>query len=356
MSHSERRHSAASRTTPPADSRAFQGGGLTKSPWLQAAIFLGCLVTMNAGIRYFARNTAPRQALRAIDHCHGCTDVFIGNSTLHDALNLAVYEAAAPGRKAVDATLCGSTPLEHFLLLRCAAEHCRPKRIFVGFDETSATDPPTGGWSVMHDSRAMACYTDRELALPYYAADDPIAAWQVRLASLAPMVYDRFRVWQQLVFFRERLSRIGLVPRPRKPFYENPPAANEPELREAIEARYRHVLDSRIGLSAPVRDMFAAADRVAARLIFVRVAESDVHRRIYNTPSAAEYLRYVTSLLEARGAICIYAQHWFKDNEFNDWIHVNREAAAEFSRRLATTPLETPSTESKSSDASIRAK
>jgi hypothetical protein len=183
----------------------------------------------------------------------------------------------------------------------------------------------------------MSYYVDRDVAIGFYAPDDPATAWQIRVVSWVPILVERSALWARVERLRRQLAGIGLPPRGKTRFGR---AEDFAQLEARYEAdfagRCRAAVERRAELIAPVRDMLESARGAGAQMLVVEMPITSGHRRrFYETPEWAAYRALLADRVRHEGGEYVVASDWVGDDGFDDVLHLNERGAAEFSRRLA---------------------
>jgi len=87
----------------------------------------------------------------------------------------------------------------------------------------------------------------------------------------------------------------------------------------------------------PVEELLRLASTHARRTVLIEMPMAPHHRDVfYETPEWRAYREYVRRLAAERGVEYIDAHDWVASNgSFGDGLHMNKEGARIFSRRLA---------------------
>lgn len=305
---------------------------------LQLVVWALALVALNLVVARASRNAIPRALARKIDAAAGVTDLFVGNSLTQLGMDVAEYEAARPGRRALNIGV-PSQPPEHAILFERAAG-LRPRRVFYGFSVLQLTSPEQWGtWREFVGPRSLVYYLDRELAIRYLAPADPLLAWQIRILGRVPSFVERGTLWLKVEKLRRRLGAIGLPPEKsgrsgRSRDFE----ASGFEDDASFLLACREAVARGDGLLPPVADILALAREGGAEVAVVEMPmPGDRRRRLFDNPDWAAYRRLVADLVRRAGATYIDASDWMADDAFEDPVHLNPQGARAFTRRLAAT-------------------
>lgn len=302
----------------------------------QLAVWAAALVAMNVAVARMARNSVPRAVARSIDGSPPITDLFLGNSLVQAGVDPQAFAAASPGRRVLNAGLGATAPPEHDILLRRALP-LKPSRIHYGFVDLQLFDRPPGGWGDLVGNRAMAYYLDPETSIRFYAADDPAAAWRMRLVACVPMLVDRHALWGKVERLRRRLGEVGRVAAATNRFGR----VDDFRLLEAddpasFRRRCAKAADGPGGFNAPVADMLDLARQSGARMTLVEMPMPTDHRsRFYDHAEWSRLRARTRAMAKQAGADYVDACAWIGDEGFADALHLNAGGAAEFSRKMA---------------------
>lgn len=302
----------------------------------QVVAWLAALAILNVVIARAARNSVPRAVARAIDTSPPVTDLFLGNSLVQAGADPSAFAAAAPGSSLRGVGLGSSSPVEHDVLLRRGLR-LEPRRVLYGYYDDQLFRRHPSGFGDLVGNRAMAYYLDPETAIGYYAAGDPLRAWQMRLVGRLPMLVERTTLWAKVERLRRRLGEIGLGAVATNRFgrvedFGLLEAANGEEFRRLCAA----ILADRRAFDAPVVDLIERSRATGARVVLIEMPMAKSHReRFYDQPEWRRLRSHIREQAARLGAECIDASAWIGDEGFADYLHLNRQGAAEFSARLA---------------------
>ena len=305
--------------------------------FLAWAVGIFCL---NVAVERVSRTSIPRQMARRIDQSPRITDLFAGNSLMAAGFEAEPFERACPGRRVLNIGLGSSSPVEHDILLRRSLR-LEPNRVYYGFFDAQLIDPMPGEWGDLVGNRAMAYYLDLEVAIRFYAAEDPLRAGLMRVVSLMPMVVERYAIWARVEKLRRRLSGIGYPTGPSNRFgraedFRLLEFADAAEFRRACQS----AVDDRKPLIPPVLDMLRIAREHKIKLTVVEMPmTSDHRRRFYDQPEWARLRRSLEDQVRREGGSYLVASDWVGDDGFADHLHLNAKGAAQFSRRIAMTEV-----------------
>ncbi len=289
---------------------------------LQLAVWAVAFVAINLVVARASRNAIPRVMARTIDGSPPVTDLFVGNSLMQLGMDVAEYEAAHPGRRALNVGV-PSQPPEHAILFRRAAR-LRPRRVFYGFSIQQLTSPAQ--WGTWHDligPRSLCYYMDRELAIRYLAPADPLLAWQIRILGHVPAFVERATLWLRVEKLRRRLGAIGLPPEKssrsgRARDFEATSFEDEASFRREC----REAVARGDGLLPPVSDILSLSREIGAGVAVVEMPmPSDRRRRLFDSPEWAAYRRRMAELVRRDGGTYIDASDWIGDDGFEDPVH-----------------------------------
>jgi len=303
---------------------------------VQIVVTLVVLVGANGGVALLARNSVPRQLLRHCALAEPATDLFLGNSTMAAGFDEAEFTAASPDRRGVNAALGATSPVEHYLIYSRQVRH-RGATIHYGFLDTQLTDPTSGDWGTLVGNRAMAYYVDPETAIRFYAPDDPVRAWEMRLVRRVPAFVERQTIWAKVERVRRTLSEVGLPKKDTNRFGRAEDfALLEPTDPTEFAQRCRRVVDDRVPLNGAVAAILQLAAEQGVRAVVIEMPMTQEHRRrFYSTPEWAAYRQYVTALIHDAGGVYLDASDWVGTEGFADHLHLNADGAKVFTRRIA---------------------
>ena len=305
---------------------------------LQLVVWALALVAINLVVARASRNAIPRALARKIDGLTGLTDLFVGNSLTQLGMDVAAYEAAHPGRRALNIGV-PSQPPEHAILFGRAAR-LRPRRVYYGFSVLQLTS--TVQWGTWHEfigPRSLVYYLDREQAIRYLAPADSFLAWQIRILGRVPAFVERGTLWLKVEKLRRRLGAIGLPPEKsarsgRSRDFEASGFEDDASFRREC----REAVARGDGLLPPVADILSLSREIGAEVAVVEMPmPSDRRRRLFDNPDWAAYRLRVADLVRRAGGTYIDASDWIGDDAFEDPVHMDPEGARAFTRRLAAT-------------------
>lgn len=303
----------------------------------QMALWMACLAAFNVAVQKLSRTSIPRQVARSIDTSGPVTDLFVGNSLVAAAIDAEAFAKAHPGRHALNIGLGSSYPAEHNILLRRSLK-LHPGRVYYGFFDRQLIDPAKGGWGDLVGNRAMAYYMNLELAIRFYAADDPLGAGMMRVIARIPMIVERYAIWVRIEKLRRRLGEIGLEKQATNRFGR----ADDFGLLEATDASHflnniQRAVDTHAEFVPAITDMIQVLREQEIPLILVEMPMHSGHRkRFYDHAQWKHARQYFADKVRRAGCVYIDASDWIRDDQFADKLHLNPEGAAEFSRRIGS--------------------
>jgi len=300
---------------------------------LLLAVFV--LAAANVVVQRMARNSNPRQLLRASAAAVPATHLFLGNSTMAAGIDTDAFAIAHPQSQALNLGLGSSSPVEHYLIYLQQQKH-KSAAIYYGFIDTQMTDSLDGSWTALIGNRAMAYYVSRDVAERFYAADDPLRVLSMRLASRIPLLVERHTIWAKVERLRRFLGEIGMPKKETNQFGR----AEDFALLEAAPEEFRdlckQVVAERMPLAAPIAALLADARQKRSSITIVEMPLPTAHRRCYyEMPEWIAYRAYVQQLIHEAGGRYINAAVWIADDGFTDRLHLNTRGARDFSSRLA---------------------
>jgi hypothetical protein len=301
---------------------------------VQLLLLLAVVVAGNMAVALWTRNSASRQRLRSLKEAPPADVLFLGNSLVEHGADCGTFEAAWPGRRALNLGLGWTSPCEHALLLQAAGRHAGADVVY-GFFDLELTLPVPGGWADLTGNRAMAYYADLDSAIALYAPDSPLRACQMRLVSQVPILVERTAIWSRVEkHVRRRLGRIGLPADKADPF--DRAAAFAGLASDPVQVRA--AVDNRAPLSEPVKALFHIARARGSKVLVVEMPMRAGYRRLaYEGPAWLLYRRHLEALVQQEGGSYLVASDWVGEGGFADRLHLNGAGAAAFSRRLGQT-------------------
>jgi hypothetical protein len=310
---------------------------------LALGVSLGVLLAFNAVIANVAAHSKRQQALAALAHPPvGTPVVFLGNSLMAAGGDPNAFRsiwcaqpAAAPS---LNLALSATSPVEHYLIWKTALAHdLRPKWLIYGFFDDQLNATARGDWSDLVGNRALSYYFPSEAA-KLYAPGSSLKRWQLKLTAQVPMLSERSSPWSTVERWRRQLESIGLPAKKTNRFGRvddfGPRSAAE---IASFDRRCREITESKVGFSAPVRQIIELAHDHQIRVLFVEMPMPRPHREsFYCLPVWPRLRNHVRQLAGEAGVTYLNASDWvIDDSQFADALHLNPAGARVFSARLA---------------------
>ncbi len=309
----------------------------------QLAVWGLAFAALNVAVGFVSRNSVPRAVVASIDRSPPVTDIFLGNSLAQAGADPKTFAETRPMLSMLNAGLGSSYAPEHLVLLRRTLK-LKPARVYYGFYDHGLFTPAQGGWDKLVGNRSMAYYTEPEISLRIYAANDPIRALQMRIIARLPLLIERQTLWAKVEKMRRRFAQIGFASAEMNRFGR----ADDFRLLEALDAgaflrRCDELADSRRPFEPPVIAIIDQTRQAGARLVLVEMPMPKSHReRFYDHPEWSRLRERIHDEARRTGAEYVVASDWVGDDGFQDPLHLNSRGAAEFSRQLAAHDVTAP--------------
>jgi hypothetical protein len=305
------------------------------SLFIQIIIALVVVAEANVIVHSRAGNSVPRQLLRHGEQAAVATDLFLGNSTMAAGLDETSFAEAFPGSRPLNLGLGSSSPVEHYLIYLKQDRH-HNANVYYGFLDTQLTDQPEGSWSTLVGNRAMSYYAGVDVAIGFYAADEPIKAAILRVVARTPMLVDRYAIWSKVELLRRKLGALGMPQLQTNRFGRAADfALLEPADEKAFARRCRADAENGVPLNAAVTAILRHAREQSVSAFIIEMPLPQQHRqRFYGTDDWNAYRTYVDALISKEGAVLVPAADWVTDDGFADNLHLNAAGAKSFSSRL----------------------
>jgi hypothetical protein len=319
----------------------------TRRLLLQICMAATVLAGANVLIARMAKNSMPRQVIRAIDANPQATVLATGNSLMAAGFNpdefLQSWESnPAPARPAtvmpLNIALGASGTVEQLLLLRRAfSRDSDVNMVLYGFFDLQLTEKPTGGWSDLVGNRAMAYYVEPYFAADMYAPGSRLQSLQVGLISHVPMLVERLTLWANVEKTRRRIGEIGM---PREKTNEFGRAGDFTAMEFAdtglFESLCTQFVKQHLPFTPSVESMIDQAQQHHAKFVFIEMPMPTRHRtRFYQSRAWDAYRSHTIALATERHCLFIDASKWVEEGGFADALHLAPGGAIVFSKRLA---------------------
>jgi hypothetical protein len=300
-----------------------------------------CLVVLAAANTLIGRLTEhslSRRILADAKNSSPAETVAIGNSLVRSGF---VAEKFAPpqsegGRSAaVNVAMGSSSPVEHLLLLRAALrenEHAR--LVLYGFYDFQLSDPVSFAFSDLIGNHDLLYFDEPEFARRYYSMNRYDTAG-FEIARRMPLLAERSAVWSKVERLRRAISQQGM---PIEATNEFGRVADftllEAKSQEEFVKHCQGALNAE--LNAPVQELIRESKERQLRVVFVLMPLPPRHvLTFYETDAWSRYQLHLKELFAKQNVVFLDASRWFPQTEqFNDALHLNKEGAEEFSRRL----------------------
>ena len=307
------------------------------------AVAVAILIGYNAVIRITSRTSQRQQMLAQLQRIPVTTQcVFLGNSLMAAGGDVDAFAAgwppAATSMQAVNLALGGSSPVEHYLILRRAYENgLRTKYLIYGFFDDQLNVETKGDWSDLVGNRAFAYYFP-ERAADMYAPGSTWKAWELSLTQKVPMLAERSSLWTQVELLRRKMGQAGMPKEKTNRFGRVADfGALESKDRESFNRRCATVVDKQVGLSRPVQEIFRLAREHGTKVILVEMPMPSKHRDLfYSSPVWPRMRSHLQALAVKEHVTYLTASDWIRDDDkFEDATHLNPDGAKLFSTQLA---------------------
>jgi len=186
-------------------------------------------------------------------------------------------------------------------------------------------------------NRMMSYYVEPAVAARYYATS-PLERFAFPILGKIPCFTDRYIVWARVEKLRRRIAKTGMMTKEENNEFGR---VSDFQLLEPKNAdRFRADCtkwQQGPGFSAPMEGILRLARTHSDRTILIEMPMASHHRDVfYATPEWHAYRDYVRHLAAQRGVEYIDAHDWAPSNDsFGDGLHLKKEGAQLFSRRLA---------------------
>jgi hypothetical protein len=307
---------------------------------ISLVIALAILGGFNVLVRYFARNTVPRQVIRSIDSSRGVTYLALGNSLIAAGFSATAFdEAMRPETMlALNAGLGATSPVQHLEILREALRHDPAiKFVIYGFFDFQLSNPPIVTNADLIGNYACSYYLEPEIALRYYqmGLGDRL---EFEVMRRVPMLAERGAIWEKIELIRRAMGAIGM-PTQRTNRFGRAVDFNmlEARSRKAFVSSCDRWSEPTAQLSRPIMEIIRESRAHGAKVIFVEMPMHPFHQKnFYALRQWGLYRTRLRSLIEQTGSEYVNASNWIENpDEFADHLHLAPSGAQEFSRRLA---------------------
>jgi hypothetical protein len=299
------------------------------------------LAGANGAIHIVSDHSPARRQVGAIERSSGANCIVIGNSLLYAGFKPAVFDEAAASidvpARSLNAAVGATYPVEHLLLLRLALRtNPHPSVVVYGFFDFQMSDPPAVQSDQLMGNRNIGIFLEPQEAQRFYIMDLATSV-KFRLLHDLPMYVERGNPYGRVELMRRRLQRIGLDASVIDASGNYDFAELEAADPGSFTALCRSIIGRNVPLSAPIQEIIREGRSAGARVIFVEMPLPPSHvQEFYDLPAWDAYTAYVSGQLTAEGAEFLDASRWMPDaNDFVDRLHMNDQAAARFSGKLA---------------------
>jgi hypothetical protein len=320
-----------------------------RSVLLAILLTTAILVTADRLTDRMARNSVPRQKIRAIADAPATIDVLgIGNSLIAAGFDASAVErtCSKPGRPciAVNGGLGATDIIEHLALTRLALRGHAVKTLVYGFfDLGLSSDPPLKN-SDFIGNRNMLYYLEPQLTLQY-AHFDTADRLSFDVFRRSALLRERSSIWAKVETLRRAMGSVGMPRQETNRFgRRNDFSLLEADNPETFALACQTVIRSGNFLSPPFRALLQQAEEHGAKVVVVEMPIHPTHMARFYSQPIWETLRAKTkAAVESAGAVYINASTWIPGADlFEDPLHLSDEGARQFSRLLAERLLQQP--------------
>lgn len=313
--------------------------------WSQIAILVAVFAFYNVAVSRLARRAPAHLLIQQTRTAPAATDIVLGNSLLVYGFNAEVFQSLYPRRKLLNLSLGFSYPPEHYLILDSYLKHqdataLRGVTLYYGFFDLQLSEAAPTGVADLTGNRNLLYFTDLKQGLDFYAPQQPLKAWQLRVVSSVPVAVERTQVWKQAELVRRKLEELGEPPQPTNEFGRVKDFAG---LEAADSADFARRCQNAAQPETPIfnpatQKLMELARARGLKVVMVKMPMPSRHRRIYyQTPQWRAYEKRLRAATQAAGARYVDASNVVPDEGFSDPLHMGAPGRPIFTRYLLKT-------------------
>ena len=313
-----------------------------KKLWCSALVLLAVLVVVNIGLHYAAHGTQRGKLLARLRQVPLDADcLFVGNSLMEAGCDLDAFAAGLEQKNSArfsNLALGGTSPLEHYLILRKAYERpIHPRLIVYGFMDDQLYSNVSVRWNDLTGNRGFCYYFPSETAALVRPESWFVRA-QLQVVAHLPMLAERSALWAKVEKLRRALGGLGMAPARQGRFGRTHDfLALEAKDTASFDARCRSILQRKESFSVPIQKLIDLAHEHGASVVLVEMPmPSHHHQMFYSSPAWRQFEQWIAASANEHQSAYIGAADWVgNDDGFDDPLHLNHTGAKQFSTRLA---------------------
>jgi len=234
-------------------------------------VLLAVLVLANVLIHLASHRTQHGRMLSRLELIPPDTEcLFICNSLMEAGCDAATFEERHI--KIANLALGGTSPLEHYLILRQAYRRpIHPRLIIYGFMDDQLSSSVEGDWHDLTGNRALSYYFPGDAASLLEPASR-LKTWQLQVVSHIPMLAERSSLWAKVERVRRALGDLGLKQKKADRFGRAEDfAALESRDTKSFCNRCRGIIQGKHSFSPAVEALMQLAHEHGASVVLVEM-------------------------------------------------------------------------------------